>query len=376
MKKIALLILFLFSSFLVLSVQPSFTIEGVGNGKVYAEDPIIQIEDGFGKLHIELNGEPIQNGYEITENGEYELTVRSTILWKDKIENITFERDDTPPRKPAIMHGVESVYFKEAKFELINEEDVTYEATVDGFPYTFNTPIKKEGEHVLRITAFKDNGLSSQAKYTFSIDNTTYTKKEIDMFIDFYFEHETELFKFTDDIDVIVHGKPTEQDIKKTKDVIEKLNEMLPFTLTYKKDASIKFFKNQINMYFTSVDDFSSYGFEGDIVNGEKMVIGFAKSEEVYYEEGITKAIVLVATDITQREREATIIHELTHAVGLYNHFENDPTSILYPYSEGQVMTWNKKDAKMIELLYREEVTVGMGKWAVRQILEPRTVKK
>ena len=61
--------------------------------------------------------------------------------------------------------------YKFVDFSIIQEEGVTYSATMNGKPVNLNDRFEQEGAHTLEVKATKENGLVASKAYTFTIDN-------------------------------------------------------------------------------------------------------------------------------------------------------------------------------------------------------------
>ena len=362
----------------VLMVTPDFGIEGVKEGKIYAKSQKIEVRNGFGFPRLLLNGKPISSGYEVKKNGKYALTVKERFFWKVKEETVHFERDDVPPRKPALKNTFRKVFFEEVLFDVRKQKNVKFEATLNGKAYDLSKPLTGEGDYILKLKANKQNGLTSEKTFEFKIDNTTYSQKDIDDFIQFYFHDPlltvpNEIFKWTGKIAVVLHGDIKEKDKKAIDSSIRELNENLSHPMEVMSEKEAKNIGRVIDVHYEPRDKFNSFGFEGSVETASEIVIGFATVEEANYETGFEKAKVLVDTTSDQDERDGIILHELTHAVGLYNHFNTDATSIIHPQST--VKKLNERDRKMVDLLYREDLEIGMNEREVIKILTPRIEK-
>lgn len=354
--------------------QPEIQIQRIEEGKTYATDLTIQIdEEAAGKYAMKLNGQEIQNGYKVTENGEYKLSITAKRWWNEKTKTIQFSRDSNPPLPPAFYPEIKAIYFQQVNFKLVKLDGVIYTATIDGKPFNLNESYKEEGSHKLKVIAVKDNGLSSRSEFDFRIDNRTYSKGIIDEFIQFYFDEDKKvqnILKWTDSVEVFVHGNLTSVDYDVVNSIYKKINEMLPIDFTIIENEKDSQLTNRVDIYFVPTYKFKDYGFEGEIIENNIKIIGFANPTS-YSSDGITGSQVLIGTDTKQTERKTIILHEIVHSLGLYNHLEDKKTSILYPYANTNVYELSNLDEKFIEILYREDIKPKMSKREIEWALEP-----
>ncbi len=357
--------------------EPEIQISGVENEKVYPEARIIKIdEEAAGNFTMKLNGKNIQNGHKVTGNGEYQLAVTAERWWNKETKSITFEIDDQPPNKPAFKDKLKKIYYKQVKFRLVKEDGVDYTITVDDKPYDLGKVYNKEGEHTLYIQAVKENGLTSDRKIKFHIDNRTYSRDTVDTFKQLYFHNGekplTELIKWTYYVGVYVHGDPTSQDSKVLKSYFDKLNEKLPIEFKMLENGTSNYTDHQLDIHFVPTHKFKDYGFKKDILVGNKQVVGVAIPEKVTTDGKIITSRILIGTDTDQQLRKTTILHEIIHSLGLYGHIEDNKKSILYPYNNNRITKLSEIDEKLIEILYREDIQPGMTEKDVEHVLEPR----
>ncbi|MCA1032020.1 DUF2927 domain-containing protein [Bacillus timonensis] len=377
MKRYILLFLLFITTGCV--AEPTIVIEGVEDGAIYVSKPTIDlIESTPGETTMTLNGEPISDGHQITDNGTYTLSIHRKHLWKESTKDITFTRDDVQPKPPAFFNNMRtSVYYKSVKFDLIPQKDVTYEATLNGNPFDLSEPIEEEGLHTLVITAIKNNGLKSERRLSFTIDNRTYTSKEVEAFTDFIFDNEAhgtlpKVYKWTDSVAVVPHGNHTSEDLESLQQYIDVFNEILPVQFKLFQEEDHISWENRIDVHFVPTSSFKDYGFEGELTDGYEEIVGYAMPVEVTYQYELLTTVVLIGTNTTKVERKTIILHELMHALGLYNHFNDDKSSVLYPYADYYVTELNDYDKKIIELLYREDIQAGMTKPDVERVLKER----
>ncbi|WP_078543717.1 DUF2927 domain-containing protein [Litchfieldia alkalitelluris] len=373
MKKTLLVLLFLF---ITGCSDTNDIVQGIEDGKIYVSDPTINIDENFGgSVELLLNGKEIESGHKVTENGNYTLVVTAKQLWNQTTQEFNFKHDDIPPKTPSFTTVTRDIYFEEARFDFKKERNVTYETFLNGKPVDLTKPVTEDGAHMVEVVATKENGLKANRRHHFSIDSETFTQDEMDTFIDFFFDDEAHgtlplIYKWTGSVMIYTHGKATKEDLKQLDDHVKTLNKLLPITLKvvtnddeeYARTMDIHFIPTTSFRDFVSKDDYSY------IENS----VGMAYPTEITYEGGLAASTILVGTDITQYERNHVILHELAHSLGMYNHFEDDLTSILYPYVESSVTGFNEMDLKMIKMLYRKDIRPGMTKPDVEFVFNPR----
>lgn len=360
--------------------KPEITIQGVEDGEVYIKDRTISInEELAGKdYELKLNDENINNEHTVSENGQYHLKVKAKKWWQEKEKSIHFKIDDRPPQTPELEEEIKSSYYQSVTFGLDREEGVSYNIKLDGKPHDIDKPIKEEGEHVLSIIAKKENQLVSQRKFNFTVDNRTYTRQEVDFLLDFSLNLPDEksmlprILKWEDNVDIIVQGNPTPQDWNALESYISNLNDLLPIFFTLHEPGDPTHYRGKINMHFVPNYKFDELGFEESLYQGNYQVVGFAYPKEVSPNGAFKETTIGIGTNTPQSHRNTTIYHELIHALGLYSHFENRKSSILYPYDHTGVTQLNEMDKKVIELLYRPDIAPGMYRPQVESILQPR----
>ena len=379
-------IIYLYIIFLLITLSgcvngPEIFVDGVEEGKMYATKRTITIHQGkFGTYSMTLNGSPIDSGHVVSENGTYRLTITSKLLWMENEKELVFTIDDKPPNPPTFKSEIQPGYFQEAKLELLEDESVTYDVSLNGQPYDLREPIRDEGKYELEILAIKANGKAVQRNESFIIDNQTYNQEIVDTFLQFHFENEDNedgvLIKWMNEIvPVYVHGNPTNEDIKQVQTVLNEFNTWLPVQFEVKESTEINSTGHQIDLFFVANEQFENYGFTGKLINGNEKIIGFTLPTEANTRDGLLTTTICVDTNVSQKVRTSTILHEFVHALGMYNHFKDDQTSILYPgYIEGNI-SLNETDRKIIEMLYRPDILPNMTKEEIQKMWEARIVE-
>ncbi|WP_066308833.1 hypothetical protein [Bacillus sp. FJAT-29814] len=350
-------------------VEPSIKLSGIENGKVYAVQPIVKLEESFGITRVTLNGTEITPNYLVEKNGTYLLQGESKLLWKKKTVSYKFEVDDQPPLAPRLKEGVKKVYFKQALFSLDKEERVSYTAQLDGKPVSLDQPIDAPGEHKLTILATKINGLTAAKEVAFSIDNRTFSEGKVRQFLDYYFGQDVDkLNKFTDKVAITLEGEYNQDDVKMVEKAIAEIKTFFPYEMKIVDDLSKHAdFERSIKMKFMPTEGFKEYNIYLDNVLGVEMPV---RISPVY---GKMESLVLIGTDryITRDYRNGVILHELLHAVGLSNHIPSPESSPLFEYGNTTV-TLGEVEKLYGELLYLDELTPNATKNVAMELLSKR----
>ncbi|MBS4539615.1 DUF2927 domain-containing protein [Clostridium sp. D2Q-11] len=350
-------------------------VEGVEEGKIYGEPIEISLKQREEDVQYRstIDGEEYELGSPYEKEGEHTLVIEATRDEKSTELEISFEIDTIPPETPSVA-GIEEnkIYFKSVKINVEKVEGVSYKTTIDDNEYELGSTFEEEGEHVFRIVAVKErNNLSVEKEIPFTIDNTTYTQKEVNYFTEIALGAEyggsPYVKKWVSDVRIKVGGNPTENDLKKLRGVVGELNDIIQTI-----ELSIVEDNENINMYFVPQGDFREY-----IPGAVKGNVGYF----TYYTKGkfeIDRATILIGTFGTnQRDRSHLIIEEVTQALGMGKDSPKYKDSIFHEY-EGESLNqeYSKLDKKVIEILYREDISLGMDKNKVLERLSERIVSE
>lgn len=158
------------------------------------------------------------------------------------------------------------------------------------------------------------------------------------------------LHRWTGDLRIVVYGDPTTRDRRALAAVVDDLNQIIDTVevRVVESDPNVEF-------YFVPVDEFAAI--EPSYVEGN---LGYV---QIWWDAAgsITSGRVLISTTgVTPAERAHLIREELTQGLGLLNDSPLDPESIFY---EGWTETnrYTRLDRLVIEMLYRSELSPGMG---------------
>ncbi len=158
------------------------------------------------------------------------------------------------------------------------------------------------------------------------------------------------LHRWTGDLRIGVFGDPTPADRSALAAVVDDLNEIIDTVeiITVENDP-------RIEMRFAPVDDFASI--EPNYVEGNMgyVYIWWGDDGSVY-----RGRVLISTTGLTPEERAHLIREELTQGLGLLNDSWDYPESIFY---QGWTDTteYAPLDRLVIEMLYRPELSAGMG---------------
>ena len=158
------------------------------------------------------------------------------------------------------------------------------------------------------------------------------------------------LHRWTADLRIAVFGDPTAADRGALAEVIDDLNEIIDTV-----DVAVVDSDPNIEMHFVPVDEFAAI--EPGYVEGNMgyVYIWWDGQGAVY-----SGRVLISTTGLTPDERAHLIREELTQGLGLLNDSWDYPESIFY---QGWTDTteYAPLDRLVIEMLYRPELSAGMG---------------
>jgi hypothetical protein len=155
--------------------------------------------------------------------------------------------------------------------------------------------------------------------------------------------------KWSQDLNIAIHGDPTPEDHQTLKDVVADLNALIGTV-----EVTVGGPNANVDVYFVPEDRFADVQPEYIPVN-----LGFFY---VWWDEtgGITQAEILISTtEITQEERNHLIREELTQAMGLMRDSYTYEDSMFYQ-AWTRTQEYSDLDEAIIEMLYLPEVESGM----------------
>lgn len=191
----------------------------------------------------------------------------------------------------------------------------------------------------------------------------SYSDKEIEYFTEIalgteYGNNIEVVRKWDSDIRIKIKGDPNEKDIESLNQVISDINGIIGD----KVYLTIVNTNENININFVSLSDFS-------ICNAKPGNYGYFNCR--WRNNVIYGCDICIATDdsLLQEERSHMIREELTQSLGLMRDSFKYRDSIFY---EGwtQTLNYSEIDRKMIEILYLDDVWLGMSKVEVERILK------
>ncbi|MGB3616342.1 MAG: DUF2927 domain-containing protein [Elainellaceae cyanobacterium] len=202
---------------------------------------------------------------------------------------------------------------------------------------------------------------------------SAYTREELAYFREIAFGNEfgdnsQHIRKWTEDITIRVHGRPTSRDRNTLDTVVNELNDLIG---RYSKGVQAYELNDwdtrqaSLNIYFVPHLEFSNY--EPNYQPGN---LGFAyvnwKQDRIYKGQ-----ILISTTDITQAERSHLIREELTQSLGLLQDSNRYEDSIFYQ-GWTSVTSYSAIDQAVIEMLYHPKVLPGMSSYDVAIALGER----
>lgn len=379
MKKSILLHLF-FIIILLLSAcsesSPSTPmIKGVEEGKVYGNPIKITLEQEEKDVEYiaKIDERQYDFGDAYAEEGEHTLQVSAVKGKQSTNLFISFEIDTSPPVLPEVIGIKENeTYYKTVKVDVIKEEGIQYEFRMDETKYELNTPIMEEGKHIFKVIATKEkNNRITEKTIPFTIDNDTYTQKEVDYFTEIAIGSEyggsPYIKKWATDIRIRVGGNPTNEDLNTLSKVAEEVNEIIP-TL----QLSIVNKNENIAIYFVPQGDFRKY-IPGAVLGNWAYFRYYTNDKNE-----INKAIITIGTfGSSQKDRDHHIREEITQALGMGNDSPKYKDSIFHENKAQSLnVAYSELDKKVIKLLYRQDILAGMDKIEVLETLKNRIVSE
>lgn len=194
-------------------------------------------------------------------------------------------------------------------------------------------------------------------------DRGSYTQEEIDYFLEIalgteYGTSMASIKKWTDNINIMVQGTPTEVDSQTVDQVVDELNDILNGI-----ELAVVSQNPNIDIHFLPESDFiliepnyvsTNYGF---------FWVNWSIDGSIYH------AKILISTDhVTQQERSHLIREELTQSLGLMKDSNRYPDSIFYQ-GWTDVTSYLPIDSIVIEILYRSEIRPNMTGEQVVEVL-------
>ncbi|MBM7613945.1 DUF2927 domain-containing protein [Alkaliphilus hydrothermalis] len=292
---------------------------------------------------------------------------------EEKYIRIIFDR--TPPEAPVII-GVEEnkTYILESVTIQVDNIDAytSYEASIDGKPYVLGTEYKVEGKHEIKVVARK-NGMTKETKVPFEIDLTTYSKKEVEYFTEIALGSEfggasKVVRKWTEDVKIKLHGNPSKESLETLNQVVEDLNEIIETIEISVLDKDTEE-EGNIDMYFIPHEDYKDYTYNKTLQRQVAFFQYYSNHEKAIY----GARIFLPTTRFNQMNRNHLIREELTQALGMGNDSWLYDDSVFY---QGRNFPdkYTEYDEKVIEILYREDIELGMNQDEVMEVLRGRIV--
>lgn len=181
-----------------------------------------------------------------------------------------------------------------------------------------------------------------------------YTEAELSYFAEIAFGAEFGgsanrlLHRWESDPSIHVHGTPSADDELRLTEVIEEINALTRGVRLQRTDGA-----GNIDLYFVPQADFPLY--EPNYVPGNSGFVWVWWDERQH----ITRARIMVASDISPEGRSHVIREELTQSLGLLGDSQKYPESIFYA-APILIDTYASIDRAVIEMLYRPELAPAM----------------
>jgi hypothetical protein len=158
------------------------------------------------------------------------------------------------------------------------------------------------------------------------------------------------LHRWTADIRIAVYGNPTARDDQALDRVVDQLNELI-----HGIEITVVDTDPNLEIYFVPVDEFPVI--EPNYVEGNMgyVYIWWDAAGSIY-----SGRVLISTTGLNPQERAHLIREELTQGLGLLNDSWLYPDSIFYQ-GWTETTSYAPIDRLVIEMLYRPELTAGMG---------------
>lgn len=186
------------------------------------------------------------------------------------------------------------------------------------------------------------------------VENSLYSVKELHYFQEIAFSSEHldlphRIRRWAEDINVRIEGDPTEEDLLAIKKTLEEIN-----GLQNAVKLSIGYFDSNLVIRFAPESTFKSW-------HGNYQPNNLGYFWVRWVDEEIYSANVLIDTSqTTQQDRNGLIIEEITQAMGLMNVSSRYGNSIFNDDAETYQAELSPLDKKLIEILYRPDITPSM----------------
>lgn len=205
------------------------------------------------------------------------------------------------------------------------------------------------------ITVFANGARSNRIKLTVLPRPEGYSSDEIDYFIELAFESEYGLgggvlrrWRSDTGLRVRLMGNVTATDQIVIESVRTEIERLTPLRIQLVEDSAM------VEMHFVRQIRFREI--LPDAPPGNAGLVWVWWDPDDY----LCRSVVLIATDVTDRQRSHLIREELTQALGLLEDSNMYPESVFYQDGSSQADEYSSLDRAAIELLYRDELRVGM----------------
>lgn len=165
--------------------------------------------------------------------------------------------------------------------------------------------------------------------------------------------------KWLSDVDVQIHGAPTQKDRDSVAAVVADLNRLIPTV-----EVRVVNKNADINIYFVTVEEAANY------VPG---YVEYSLGYFTFYDKPsgeLVGADIMVATNWTSQVLRSHLIREeLTQSFGLAKDSDDYPDSI-FRQSYSEVQKYSALDETIIKLLYLPEIKVGFTKKQIENVIK------
>lgn len=178
----------------------------------------------------------------------------------------------------------------------------------------------------------------------------------------------TTLLKWMEDPIIEIHGNPNATDLERVKKIVEDINSIQDgIKIRIAQEGE----DGTLDVHIDSIENFKKIKPSAPRVTGYAAIISEPVDEkkDPLFVRKIVGGTVLVATELTQENRNSILLEEITQALGLPNDADIYPDSI-FRDSPPNVQEYSQIDKKIIKFLYDKRVKPGMLEDDLLKIVE------